>query len=182
MRLVIFSLAAATAMWVLGFVFYGLLFDVGWATAPEATQLAIQSALKALPHSGTYVVPMGESPAMMQAYAAGPVAQISYNSGGFPMADPAVFVGGFVQFFVVALMIGWLLSGLGDRVDVIGRVRVVLALAAVAAVYIDLADPIWMRGDWRHALFTAGVDFLILGTGGLIMARWFVLRRVSGLR
>ena len=134
MRLIMFSAAAGAAMWILGFIFYGLLFNLGWATAPEATQLAVQSALRALPGTGTYVIPMGETKAMLDAYAAGPVAEISYNSRGYAPFDPVTFVAGFFQFAVVAAMIGWILSALGDRVDVIGRVRVVLGLAAVAAV------------------------------------------------
>ncbi len=177
MRLLVGSLLAGAAMWILGFVFYGLLFNVGWATAPEATQLAIQSALKALPGTGTYVVPSGETQSMMDAYAAGPVAQIAYNAGGFPMLDPVTFIAGYVQFAVVAAMIGWLLSALGDRIDVIGRIRVVLGMAAVAVVYIHFANPIWYHGDWRNALFKSVADFVILGTGGMIMARWSAMRR-----
>ncbi len=177
MRLVVGALVAGAVMWVLGFILYGIFFGMGYASAPEATQLAIQAALKALPGSGTYIVPMGETPAMMQAYAAGPVAQVSYNASGFPMADWRVFAGGYVQFAVVAAMLGLLLQGLGSRVDGIGRARVVIGLAAIAVVYIHFADPIWLHGDWKHALWTSFADVVILGTGGLIMARWFVPRR-----
>ncbi|QXQ04750.1 hypothetical protein KX816_10520 [Sphingosinicellaceae bacterium] len=182
MRFVIGSLVAGAVMWLLGFVFYGLLFDVGWATAPEATQLAIQSALKALPHTGSYAIPMGETPAMMAAHASGPIAQVVYNARGYPMVDPATFIGGFVQFAVVAAMLGWLLHGLGARVDFIGQARVVIGLAAVAVVYIHLADPVWYHADWRNAVFKSVADLVILSAGGLVMARWFVTRRSTGLR
>ena len=176
MRFVIGSLVAGAAMWILGFVFYGLLFNVGWATAPEATQLALQSALKALPGSGTYIIPMGETKTMLDAYAAGPVAQVNYSARGYDPLSLLVFVGGFVQFSVVAAMIGWLLGALGSRVDLIGRFRVVLGMAAVAVVYIHLADPIWYHGDVRNAVFKSVADFVILSAGGLVMARWFVRR------
>lgn len=182
MRLVVFSLAAGAAMWVLGFVFYGLLFHFGWSTAPEATQLALHEALKALPGTGTYVVPTPETPALVAAHIAGPTAQISYNATGSPVADPVIFVGGFFQFTVVAALIGWLIAGLGNRIDIIGRIRVVLALAAIAVVFLDLSDAIWMRADWQHAIYTAVADFIILATGGLIMARWYVSRRSNNLR
>ena len=177
MRLIVGALVAGAAMWVLGFVLYGVFFGMGYGSAPDATQLAIQTALKALPASGTYLIPVGDTPALARAYAAGPVAQISYNAGGFPMADWRVFVGGYVQFAVVAAMLGLLLRGLGDRVDGLGRARVVIGLAAIAVVYIHFADPIWLHGDWKHALWTSFADMVVLGTGGLIMARWFVARR-----
>ena len=182
MRFVIGSVVAGAIMWLLGFVFYGLLIDYGWATAPEATQLAIQSALKALPHSGTYAIPMGETPALLKALATGPVAQISYTASGSAPIDTTTLVGGFIQFAVVAAMLGWLLRGLGERVDFLGQARVVFGLAAVAVVYIHFADPIWYHSDWRNPLFKSVADFVILSTGGLIMARWFTPRRSRGLR
>lgn len=176
MRFVITSLAAGAVMWLLGFVLYGVLFGVGWASAPEATQLAIQQALKALPHSGSYYIPTGESPAMMNAFAAGPVAQISYNSSGFPVVDTVTFIAGFVQFSVVAAMIGWLLSAL--PLGLAGRLKVVIGLAAIAVVYIHLSDPIWYHSDWRNPLYKSFADLIILTAGGFVMARW-ALRRAT---
>ena len=174
-RLVIGALAGGAVMWVLGFVLYGVLFDVGWSSAPEATQLAVQQALKSLPGSGTYFVPIGETKTMLDAYAAGPIAQISYNAGGFPPFSPTVFIAGFVQFTVVAAMIGWLLLGTG-LATFGARARVVCGMAAIAVVYIHLADPIWYHADWRNPLYKTLADFIILSAGGLVVARWFVPR------
>ncbi len=174
-RLLIGALAAGAVMWLLGFVLYGLLFNVGWSQAPEATQIAIQSALKALPGSGTYYIPVGETPGLMAAFTKGPVAQISYNASGFPAVDTTVFIAGYIQFVVVAAMIGWLLAGLGQANFGAG-LRVVCGLAAIAVVYIHLADPIWYHADWRNPLYKTVCDFIILSAGGLVMARWFVRR------
>ena len=177
MRLIIGGVVAGIAMWFLGYVFYGVLFGYGWSVAPEATSLAIQAALKALPHSGQYIIPRGDTPAAIAAYQAGPIAEISYNTQGFPMLDPVSLTGGLFQFVVVAAMVGLLLQGLGQR-GFGERARVVIGLAAVAVVYIHFASPIWYHGGWRHALFLSVADFVILTAGGLVMARWFV--RVRG--
>ncbi len=177
MRFVVGSLAAGAAMWLLGFVFYGIFFSVGYATAPDATQLAIQSALKELPGSGAYYIPTGESPAMMKAFEAGPLAQVSYTVSGAPFFDLSTFVAGYIQFSIVAAMLGMLLRGLNGRIDFLGQIRIVLGLAAVAVVYIHLADPIWYHSDWRNPVYKSVADFVILSAGGLIMARWFVARR-----
>ncbi len=176
MRFAITSLAAGAVMWLLGFILYGLLFNIGWASAPEATQLAIQQALKALPHSGSYFIPTGDTPAMMNAFVAGPVAQISYNSAGFPMVDTVTFIAGFVQFSIVAAMIGWLLSALPAP----ARLRVVIGMAAIAVVYIHFSDPIWYHSDWRNPLYKSFADVIILTAGGFVMARW-ALRRPGSL-
>jgi hypothetical protein len=172
-RLIVGGLVAGIVMWLLGYVFYGLLFGYGWASAPESVNLAIQSALKALPGSGQYIVPGGDTPAMVAAYQAGPIAEISYNVKGFAMFDPASMFGGLFHFIVVATMVGLLIRNLGSR-GFGDRARVVVGLAATAVVYIHLAGPIWYHGIWRHALFLTVADFVILTAGGLIMARWFV--------
>ena len=175
-RFVITALAAGAVMWLFGFILYGVLFNVGWATAPEATQLAIQQALKALPHSGSYYIPVGESKGLMDAFVAGPVAQISYNTSGFPIVDTVTFIAGFVQFSVVAAMIGWLLAAV--PLGLAGRMKVVIGLAAIAVVYIHLSDPIWYHSDWRNPLYKSFADVVILCGGGFVMARW-ALRRAS---
>ena len=110
LRLLVGTLPAAVVMFLLGFVFYGTpLQMLGWTKAPLATQLAVQQALKALPQSGTYVIPSGDTPGATAAYGNGPVAQIQYNSGGFAMVDPGVFAGGFVQMAVSVFLLGCVL-------------------------------------------------------------------------
>ena len=179
-RLVIGSLVAAVAMFLLGFVFYGLLINLGWSTAPEATQLALQQALKALPHSGVYAIPSGETPTMMAAFQAGPIAQVSYNSGGYSMADPVIFAAGYVHMAVSVFLVGLLLWNLRDRlVTFAERAQVVIAVAAIFSVYIHMAAPIWYHGDWRNALYLCLADTVIYVVGGLIIVRWFLPRLVE---
>ena len=178
-QLIVGSLAAALAMFMLGFVFYGTpVQNLGWRTATPATQSAIQQALKALPETGTYVIPSGETPEAMAAYAAGPIAQIQYNGGGFAMMDPVSFAGGYVQMAVSVFLVGCVL-----RTAVVSvfatRARLVLGIAATAVVYLHFAGPVWYHTDWRNALYVAVADFVILGTGGLILARWFVAPSVE---
>ncbi len=177
-KLVIGSLVAAVVMFLLGFVFYGLLMHLGWSTAPEATQLAVQEALKALPGSGVYTIPAEGSDALAAATAAGPVAQISYHAGGVKMVDPVIFAGGYVHMAVSVFLVGLLLWNLRDRVATFAeRAQVVVAIAAIFSVYIHLAAPIWYHGDWRNALYLCLADTVIYVAGGLIVAKWFLPRR-----
>lgn len=174
LRLLVGTLPAAAVMFLLGFVFYGTpLQMLGWTKAPLATQLAVQQALKALPESGTYVIPSGDTPGATTAYGNGPVAQIQYNSGGFAMVDPKVFAGGFVQMAVSVFLLGCIL--LTTAATSFGaRVRLVSGVAATAVVYLHLAGPVWYHTDWRNAVYTAVADFIVLTAGGMVLARWFI--------
>ena len=179
-RLVIGSVLAGIVMFVLGFVFYVQLFYLGWSVAPESTQLAIQAALKALPHTGVYAIPMGETPSMVAAANAGPVAQVNYNSGGYPLFDPAMMIGGYIHLTVSVFLAGLLLWNLRDRVVTFGeRARVLVAVVAIFDVYVHLAAPIWYRGDWRNALYVIVADAIVYLVGGLIVARWFLPRAIE---
>ena len=83
-RLVIGSVVAAVAMFILGFIFYATpLMKLGQADAPVATQLAVQEALKMLPKSGTYFIPFSATDAsIMAAHEAGPTAVVKVNMTG----------------------------------------------------------------------------------------------------
>lgn len=175
-RLMIGSLVAAIAMFMLGFVFYGTpLFNLGWVEAAPEAQASIQAALRVLPRTGTYVIPSGETPAAIAAYAAGPVAQIAYNERGFAMVDPGSLAGGYVHMAVSVFLLGCVLLTV-PATFFAARARLVIGVAAVAVVYLHIAGPVWYHTDWRNALYKAVADFVVLTAGGLIVARWFVRR------
>ena len=176
-RLIIGSLVAAVAMFLLGYAFYGTaLMSLGWGTAAPQVQAGIQSALRELPGTGTYVIPSGNTPDAIAAYAHGPVAQIAYNSGGFAMVDGTSLGGGFIHMAVSVFLLGCVLATVpGTSFGT--QARLVLGISATAMVYLHFAGPIWYHTDWRNALYTGVADFIVLSVGGLIVGRWFVGRR-----
>ncbi len=178
-RVLIGSLMGAIVMFLIGFLAYGTpLMRLGFAQATDAVQIDVQTALKALPGTGTYVIPSGESAATTAAFANGPVATINYNAGGFAMVDPQVMLTGFIHMFITALLLGLMLWGVRGRVpDFPSRARLVIGMALVAVVFTNLADPIWLHHDWRHAIYVAAVNFISLCAAGHILARWFVPAR-----
>lgn len=179
LRVLIGSLASAVVMFLIGFIAYGTpLMRLGYARTTDAVQIDVQTALKALPGTGTYVIPSGDSAATTAAFANGPVATINYNAGGFAMVDPQVMLTGFIHMFIVALLLGMTLWGVRGRVpDFASRARLVIGMALVAVVFIDLSEPIWFHHDWRNALYVAAVNFISLCAAGCILARWFVPAR-----
>ena len=93
-RAAIGAVAAAVAMFILGFIFYATpLQKIAVASATDAQAAAVQQAMAAnLPRTGTYFVPDAATAAQSTMYSQGPVATVHYNSGGFAVAAPDVMI------------------------------------------------------------------------------------------
>lgn len=181
-RLVTGSVVAAIVMFVLGFIFYATpLMQIGQATAPVDTQLAVHEALKSLPGTGTYFIPFDETdPAIRAAHESGPTAVVKVNMTGSPQMDPMVFAAGYVHMALTAFLIGLLLWTLRHRVNnFVDRAGLVILLALVAAFFTRLGEPVWYRTDWANALYVGFADFVMLAAAGLVIARWFMPRSTS---
>ncbi|WP_374597536.1 hypothetical protein [Sphingosinicella sp.] len=175
-RLLVGSLVAAVAMFLIGFVFFGTpLFSNAYKTAPFETQVAVQEALKALPASGTYFIPMGEDEAAMAAHRAGPTAMLRVNLQGSEMMDPMVMVKGFVHMVVSAFLLGLLLLRVAPKIWNFGeRMGIVVAASLAVVVFSRLGEPIWFGADWPFTLYVAVTDLISLVVAGFILAKWFL--------
>lgn len=181
-RFIIGCVAAAVAMFILGFVLYGTpLSMLAYATASDAVNASVQNALAAgLPKTGTYIVPWPSSAEGTILYGRGPVATIHYNTGGFPVADPGAMIGAFIHMLVSVAILGLALMLVAGRIADFGsRARLVLYFTLSASIFINLADPIWAHHDWTYAVYRFLADFIILAAGGLVIARWFLPRPAS---
>lgn len=182
-RLVIGSVVAAVAMFILGFIFYATpLMKLGHqADAPVATQLAVQEALKMLPKSGTYFIPFSETDAsIMAAHEAGPTAVVKVNMTGATQMNPMTFAFGWLHMAISAFLLGLLLMAVKDRVtDFNGRMQLLFWAALTMAVFTRLGEPIWYRSDWANAFYVGFADFVSLMVAGFILARWFMPKSAS---
>jgi hypothetical protein len=176
-RVIIGSIAAAVAMFIIGFIFFATpLYKLGTANLDNSQAAIVQQALAAnLPDTGTYFVPGADTPEKTIMYGQGPIATIHYNIGGFPVADPTVLIGGFVFEFFIALLIGLALVTIGDRVhDFASRARLVVIFSIAVSAFTHLGEPIWYHHDWVHFIYLFVADALALSAAGLIIARWFL--------
>lgn len=175
-RLLVGSIIAAVAMFLIGFVFFGTpLFSNAYKTAPFETQVAVQDALKALPASGTYFVPMGEDEAAMAAHRAGPTAMLRVNLQGSEMMDPMAMVKGFVHMVVSAFLLGLLLLRVAPKIWSFGeRMGIVVAASLAVVVFSRLGEPIWFGADWPFTLYVAVAEVISLIVAGFILAKWFL--------
>ncbi len=171
-RLLIGSLVAAAATFMLGFVFFATpVAEFGYKTASPESQKVVQDALRTMGETGTYYVPYGTTAEAVAMHEAGPTAIVKVNMRGGPPSDPVVLGQGFLHMAISMLVLGLFLWVLRAALPTFAsRVLPVLFLAAVAAIWARLGEPIWWRTDWANAVYTAGTDFASLAVGGLIMA------------
>jgi len=176
-RVLIGSIAAALAMFVIGFIFYATpLNRIATGSLDNAQAATVQRALAAnLPGNGSFHVPSTTTPEQTVMYGQGPIATIHYNINGYSSADPKTMIGGLVLDLVTALLIGVALIGIDRRVpDFASRARLVVLFALAASAYMHLGNPIWYHHGWTHFIYLFLVDALTLAAGGLIIARWFL--------
>lgn len=176
-KLFIGSIAAAVAMFIAAFLYFaGPLSMVAYSTASESQSAAVQTALAAnLPETGTYMVPNPATQSGTILYGKGPVATVHFNTAGFPVESTEALLWGFILYFVVALLIAAALSQFGSRVpDFRSRATVVVLFAIAMPALSILTDPIFLHQDWSYSIFGYVGSVLILGIGGLVIARWFM--------
>jgi hypothetical protein len=174
-RVILGSAVAAIAMFIIGFIFFATpLQRLGVASIDDAQAAAVQRALaENLPKTGTYQVPGTNTQAQTNMYSQGPIATVHYNTGGFAATDTASLVTGLILNFIIAVLIGLGLLGMGQRVpDLASRGRAGV-FAAAAAAYIHLASRSFLHHDWGHFIYLFVADALTLAAAGIIVA-WFM--------
>jgi hypothetical protein len=180
-RVILGSVAAAIAMFVIGFIFFGPLglTNLSTGSLDDTRAAAVQQSLaEHLPRTGTYVVPSAESSAAQTVmFGRGPIATIHYNTSGFAAMDTTSLVQGLVFNFMVALLFGLALLGIEGRVADFGtRARTVSIVAVAAVAFTHLGEPIYMHHDWPHFIYLFAADSLMLVAAGTILA-WFLPTR-----
>lgn len=181
-RVVIGSLVAAVAMFILGFVFYAMLGGIMVSDVGDSEAAAIQSVLAAnMENDGAraVMVPSGEGTVQQRMYLEGPIALIHYNPEGQEIGGTATLFGGFVHFLISALILGGALYSLAGHVREFSQRAAILTLFVLgASVFMHLGSPIWWHQSWLFHGYAFFADAVIYITGGLIIARFFLPRNV----
>ena len=168
------AVAAAIAMFIIGFIFFATpLAGIGTRSLPDAQAASVQTVLaQNLPGTATYVVPSDATPQQTILYGRGPIATVHYNTRGFAIADPATMIGGFIHMLVVALLMAAGLAGVSRYVISMGeRVRLLVLGVIGAAAFMRLGEPIWYHHDWAHAIYLFVADSVTLIVAGLIILK-----------
>ena len=131
-------------------------------------QAALAQALNTT-GTGVYTVPDPATAEGTILYGKGPIAQIFYNSSGFPVTDSASLIGGLILSLVVGVLIALALrfvtTGFAERV----RVALIFALAGV--LWMHVGQSVFNHAPWGYILYLAFSDFVALAVAGLIAAK-----------
>lgn len=182
-RTLIGGLLGGLAMFITGFIFWGTpLSALALSRVGDQASANLQAAMaQALSPTGTgvYVIP---DPATAQGtilYGRGPVAQVFYNEGGFPVMDSGALIGGLILSLVVgvimALALRFALSDFASR----ARVTILFALAAV--LWLHIGQAVFNHAPWGYIIYLAFSDFVALAVAGLIAAKLMDSKADTGM-
>jgi hypothetical protein len=173
-RALIGAVAAAVAMFIIGFIFFATpLYKLGTGSLDNNQAAAVQQSLASnIPSTGTYFVPSADTPEQTIMYGRGPVAMVHYNSSGFSVADPGVMIGGFVHMLVAALLLAVALYTLSAYVSRFSdQVRIMVLAVLAVTIFTRLGEPIWYHHDWGHAIYLLIAESLSLIVAGFIILK-----------
>ncbi|MGW8201000.1 hypothetical protein ACWGM0_00435 [Sphingomonas bisphenolicum] len=172
-RTLVGGLLGGFAIFITGFIFWGTpLSALALSRTDEQASANLQAAMaQALTPTGTgvYVIP---DPATAQGtilYGKGPVAQIFYNEGGFPVMDSGALIGGLILAPVVGVLIALALRF--ALADFASRARASILFALAAVLWLHIGQAVFNHAPWGYILYLAFSDFVALALAGLIAAR-----------
>lgn len=166
---------AALAMFVFGSIYWMSPFPykVLKATAnDEAAGLALNEIF---PETGTYLLPGPhlEPETITKLYERGPIAFVQFMREGRPPMDPMVFLQGYLQYLIVALILNFMLIKLAPAFKCyFCRVRFCAAIGVIGTVLIHCSDSIWWQHPWAWNLIGALYSVLVLVVAGLVLAKF----------
>ncbi len=171
---------AALAMFVFGALFWTS--PLPYRALSTVTDNAAASDVlgRLFPATGTYLIPGPEMKDQAQLTALlerGPSAEVRFIREGHPVMEPRVFLLGYLHYFAVALILGFLMEKAGPSFKgYSGRVQFSAGVGLAGAVLICLSNPIWWHHPWGWELMTALYAVLVFTVGGLVLARFFTPR------
>lgn len=173
-RTVFGGLLGGFALFLTSFVFWGTpLANIAYSTADAQASTNLQAALaQSLTPTGTgvYLIPSTTTKEGTVLYGKGPIAQVNFNTSGFPSLDSEALIGGLILALVVGVLIA-----LGLRLvasDAPTRVRAAVAFAMAATLWMHIGQPIFNHAPWGFYLYLAFSDFVALVLAGVIAAKF----------
>jgi hypothetical protein len=172
-RAIIGGLLGGLALFITGFLFWGTpLSALALSRADDAASANLQAAMaQALGAGGTgvYVIPDPSTAQGTILYGRGPVAQVFYNSGGFPVMDGAALIGGLILALAVGVLIALALRFVAA--DFASRLRVTILFSIAAVLWAHIGQAVFNHAPWGYILYLGFSDFVGLAVAGLIAAK-----------
>lgn len=172
-RTLIGGLLGGLALFLTGFVFWGTpLANIAYTSADPQASTNLQAALaQTLTPTGTgvYLIPSTTTSEGTILYGKGPIAQVLFNTQGYPSLDTNALIGGLILALVVGVIIALALRLVSS--DGATRIRAIVALAAGAVLWMHIGQPVFNHAPWGYFIYLASSDFVGLVLAGVIASR-----------
>ena len=175
LKLAIGVVAAAVAMFLWGFLYFGTGVMDPFAHMTSDGETAISEALRAhLPAHATYYVPdpkVGTMEEWGQRLQAGPMAEIHFNPTGDSPMNASVMVQGFIHMLITAALLALAMQMIASATPTyLDRLKVAALIGFTMSLFMHLGAPIWWHYDWWYAIVIFLYDFIAVTIAGAVLA------------
>ncbi|WP_223262725.1 hypothetical protein [Sphingobium sp. SCG-1] len=172
-RTLIGGLLGGLALFLTGFVFWGTpLANIAYTSADPLASTNLQATLaQTLTPTGTgvYLIPSTTTSEGTILYGKGPIAQVLFNTQGYPSLDTNALIGGLILALVVGVVIALALRLVSS--DGATRVRAIVAFAVGAVLWMHIGQPVFNHAPWGYFIYLALSDFIGLVLAGVIASK-----------
>jgi hypothetical protein len=173
-RILLGSLIAGAAVFVWGFLFWGVSGLPDSALSRTTDDAAAgQALLNYFPETGSYYLPGPHNDAdqLKALHESGPIAFVYFNREGKPLMSPILMLYGFMHGVLIAVLVGIALGMLGNALPTYGdRVKLVALFGLGSSIWIPLSDSIWWYFPLPWQLWKLAGEFTSWLVLGLVLA------------
>lgn len=175
MRILGAALAAATAVFVWGFVYWAIMpMGINSVQGPQNAQAVQEFLDQNLHESGMYVVPYSAEPdtdtQYHQAHTRGPLALIQFRKQGAEPLAPAVMVQGWLHSWVTFIVMALAIRMAAPEGGFGARFMVALGGGVAGSIFATYGGPIWWYMPWDFATTMFVYQAIAWLLGSLILA------------
>lgn len=177
------SFVAALAMFVWGFIFWGVgLIDPFAHTSVESQATLSKAASDNLPSNGVYFIPdrtLEDPEAWAETHKKGPIVTVSIlKTGADPMAASKLVMG-FVHMLFVTVILGIIMM-ISNRPSFLERFQLGALVGLGGTVFANLTNPIWFDAPWGYHLINGFYQLVAWLIAAAVLA-YFIRRKTAFL-
>lgn len=154
MRFILGVIVASVALFMWGFVFWGLSPYPATVLKPMPNRDVVANVLKeSITENGVYKLPEMGDPAdenWVQRMEAGPIVTVMYHGGGANPGDSTVMVKGYLHMLASTFLLAIVLATAGRR-TFLGRFMLAFWIGLFVAIWAEMSDVIWFYYPIRYA-------------------------------
>ena len=178
-RTLIGGVVAGIVLFVVGFIFWATpLAEIAYKKADVGASAAVQTALAqnlTQTGTGTYVIPSTDTAQGTTLYGRGPIAEVHFNTDGFPAEDMSMLLPGFIVAVIAGLLLAFGLAAVGGGGRGFKSMSKLVVLVSLGfTTWSILAAPIFGHFGWTYWIYAFVAESVALILAGLVVVKWFM--------